>query len=311
MSEFFLGGKTIEGFPEELSGFMSSDEFNKALFLLLDKKFLLTSGIDLSGKFSRQDLFFASIGYKNHDISEKLSGKHVCLVGAGGIGNQVSCALASSGVGRVTLIDGDHVEESNLTRQFLFSKDDLGKLKVLALKEALFKRHPETVVDAVPHYLHSMDMIPPCDLLFIGADKPYNLWISITDHCLRHMIPYIGAGYIGDISVAGPLVVPGKTGCIFCQGNIVSENDIMSEREREIIPYIKKIDSFFQVASLYSLNAIAAGYATLDSIKFLLGMEECLTFNRRIGFHTSKPEVEFVECMLDKECPRCRHLQQK
>ena len=48
VSEFFLGGKTIEGFPEELSGFMSSDEFNKALFLLLDKNFLLTNGIGQS-----------------------------------------------------------------------------------------------------------------------------------------------------------------------------------------------------------------------------------------------------------------------
>ena len=182
----------------------------------------MTNGIDLSGKFSRQDLFFASIGYKNHDISEKLSGKHVCLVGAGGIGNQVSYALASSGVGKITFIDGDHVEESNLTRQFLFSKDDLGKLKVLALKEALFKRHPKTAVDAVPHYLHSMDRIPPCDLLFIGADKPYNLWdfynrsllkahdtlhrcwTSVLDIGAGHRcwtsVLDIGAGYIGDIS---------------------------------------------------------------------------------------------------------------
>jgi len=65
-----------------------------------------------------------------------LQGAHIVLIGAGGIGSQVATALVRKGVGRLTLLDDDRVEDRNLTRQ-LFSKRDVGKFKAVQLARRL------------------------------------------------------------------------------------------------------------------------------------------------------------------------------
>ena len=57
---------------------------------------------------------------------------HVLVAGAGGIGCPAAWALARAGVGRITILDPDVVELSNLPRQVLFTPDDLGRPKAPA-----------------------------------------------------------------------------------------------------------------------------------------------------------------------------------
>lgn len=70
-----------------------------------------------------------------HDprIASKLREAHVGIAGAGGLGSNIAMALARAGVGRLTLVDFDRVEESNLNRQYFFL-DQIGEYKVDALK---------------------------------------------------------------------------------------------------------------------------------------------------------------------------------
>ena len=58
-----------------------------------------------------------------------LAGAHVVLIGCGGIGSPALQYLAAAGTGRLTLVDSDVVEESNLQRQTIFSPDDIGRPK--------------------------------------------------------------------------------------------------------------------------------------------------------------------------------------
>ena len=68
-----------------------------------------------------------------------LEKEHIILVGCGGIGNFMSYPLSSLGIGEISLIDGDTIEESNLNRQFLFSRDDIGKNKVDTIERENFQ----------------------------------------------------------------------------------------------------------------------------------------------------------------------------
>src|SRR5690242_6054070 len=75
-----------------------------------------------------------------------LAGAHVVLVGCGGIGSPALQYLAGAGIGRLTLIDDDTVEESNLHRQTVFTQADIGRPKAEAAAAWVRAFDPEVEV---------------------------------------------------------------------------------------------------------------------------------------------------------------------
>ena len=82
------------------------------------------------GRFERE------IGLLGEDGLNRLFASKVAVIGLGGVGGSCAIALARSGVGRLLLLDGDVVEESNLNRQTLFGYSDLGRRKAEAATTA-------------------------------------------------------------------------------------------------------------------------------------------------------------------------------
>lgn len=78
---------------------------------------------------------------------------HVCVVGIGGVGSWTAEALARSGVGRLTLIDLDHVAESNINRQVHATGETLGKAKITAMAERIRTINPLCVVDEIDEFV--------------------------------------------------------------------------------------------------------------------------------------------------------------
>ncbi len=78
---------------------------------------------------------------------------HVAVIGLGGVGSWAAEALARSGVGELTLIDLDHVAESNINRQVLALEDTLGQAKVLAMRERIAQIHPACTVHAIEEFV--------------------------------------------------------------------------------------------------------------------------------------------------------------
>jgi tRNA threonylcarbamoyladenosine dehydratase len=78
---------------------------------------------------------------------------HVAVVGIGGVGSWAAEALARSGVGALTLIDLDHVAESNINRQVHALDGTVGQAKVLAMRERIAHIHPRCVVHAVEEFV--------------------------------------------------------------------------------------------------------------------------------------------------------------
>ena len=71
------------------------------------------------------------------DALERVRKKHVLICGVGGVGSFVAEGLCRSGLGKITLLDYDKVEPSNLNRQLMTDKNNIGTPKVKALKERL------------------------------------------------------------------------------------------------------------------------------------------------------------------------------
>jgi tRNA A37 threonylcarbamoyladenosine dehydratase len=85
--------------------------------------------------------------------AEKIRAAHVVVVGLGGVGSWAAEALARSGVARLTLIDLDHIAESNINRQVHALDNTLGQAKVLAMRERIAHIHPGCAVDVVEEFV--------------------------------------------------------------------------------------------------------------------------------------------------------------
>ena len=78
---------------------------------------------------------------------------HVVVVGIGGVGSWAVEALARSGVRRLTLIDMDHIAESNINRQIHALSSTLGQAKIEAMRERIAQIHPDCQVDAIDDFV--------------------------------------------------------------------------------------------------------------------------------------------------------------
>src|SRR5258706_13029981 len=77
------------------------------------------------------------------EAQERLLGAHALVVGAGGLGSAALLYLASSGIGRITVVDGDRVDLTNLQRQVVHRVDSIGKPKAASAAETLSRINPD------------------------------------------------------------------------------------------------------------------------------------------------------------------------
>ena len=84
---------------------------------------------------------------------ERLAAAHVAVVGIGGVGSWAAEALARSGIGELTLIDLDHVAESNINRQVHALDGTLGQAKVRAMQDRIAQINPGCIVHGVEEFV--------------------------------------------------------------------------------------------------------------------------------------------------------------
>ena len=146
------------------------------------------------------------------DGQERIATAHVLVVGAGGLGVPVLQYLAGAGIGAITLIDPDRVEESNLHRQPAYRMKDIGRAKVRASAQAVARLNPDVEMLALPDRLtpaNAPDLIRRADLVLDCADS-YAASYTLSDACLAAGKPLISAsalglaGYVGGFCGGAP-----------------------------------------------------------------------------------------------------------
>ena len=104
----------------------------------------------------------------------RLAAAHVCVVGIGGVGSWAVEALARSGIGRITLIDLDHIAESNINRQIHALDATLGQAKVQAMGKRIAQINPGCDVAAVDDFVDADNVarvLPACDAVIDAIDN--------------------------------------------------------------------------------------------------------------------------------------------
>ena len=131
---------------------------------------------------------------------ERLERAHVCVIGVGGVGSWTAEALARSGVGRLTLIDPDHVAESNINRQVHALEGTLGMAKVQAMAERLREIHPGCEVRGVEEFLDGMNvtrlLVADFDAVVDAIDDT-RAKTALVVHCRNRRLPLICVGGAG------------------------------------------------------------------------------------------------------------------
>ncbi|WP_057936885.1 HesA/MoeB/ThiF family protein [Algoriphagus resistens] len=104
----------------------------------------------------------------------KLKACSVLVIGAGGLGCAVLPYLVAAGVGKIGIVDGDRVEESNLHRQVLYTESSIGVLKVDAAKQTLQQMNSTAQIVAIPEFLSEGNVE--------SLIRSYDLIIDATDN---------------------------------------------------------------------------------------------------------------------------------
>lgn len=166
-------------------------------------------------RYSRQALF-AGIGPEGQ---QRLLRAHVAVVGTGATGAAAASLLARAGVGTLTLIDRDFVEESNLQRQVLFdeadARDSLPKAEAARRKIAAFNSGVDVraqVADLVPGNIH--ELLRGAEIILDATDN-FETRYLLNDYAVQQGKPWIYAAAVGAYAVTMN-ILPGETACLAC-----------------------------------------------------------------------------------------------
>ncbi|MFZ4687688.1 MAG: HesA/MoeB/ThiF family protein [Polymorphobacter sp.] len=123
---------------------------------------------------------------------------NVAVIGAGGLGSPCLLYLAAAGVGRLTIIDDDHVALSNLQRQVLFSTADIGQLKVVAAARHLGALNPHVAITPVAARLdagNARALLAGHSVIADGCDS-FATRLAVSDAAQSLAIPLL-SGAVG------------------------------------------------------------------------------------------------------------------
>lgn len=141
--------------------------------------------------------------YARHIVLREIGGAgqlrlrtaHVVIVGAGGIGSPAIQYLAAAGIGRLTLIDDDRVDLSNLQRQTIFATADIGRTKAAAAGDAVRRINPDVAVERVVERIDATNaarLIADADVVVDGCDN-FATRLAVADAALAARIPLVSA----------------------------------------------------------------------------------------------------------------------
>ena len=124
-----------------------------------------------------------------------LAGKHLVLVGLGGIGSPALQYLAGAGIGKLTLVDDDRVDASNLQRQTLYNERDVGHGKAVIAKRwvtGFDAALDVTISDRRITRDNAHELVVDADLILDGTDN-FATRLAVADACVAERVPLLSA----------------------------------------------------------------------------------------------------------------------
>lgn len=226
-----------------------------------------------------------------------LTGAHVVLVGCGGIGSPALQYLAAAGIGRLTLIDSDTVEESNLQRQTIFTLADIGRSKAEAAAEWVRRFDPSLETRAVVLRVgkDSAARVPKDATLVLDGCDNFATRLAVSDACVAAGVPLTSAAlgrFQGQVAnFAGHL--PGES-CYRCfVGDAFDAEDCDTCAVDGVLGAMAGMVGSF--AAMQAIRIILASHATLGDPQW----------GRLHLFDGLAPNLRTLKIANDPECKGC------
>ncbi len=162
-------------------------------------------------RYGRQILLFGEEG------QERLKEAEIFIAGAGGLGSPVSIYLAVAGVGTLTVVDSDAVDQTNLNRQILHRDRDIGERKAVSAGEKLRELNPDVTVSALDAHIGEENagvLVGDADGIVDAMDNFPTRYL-LNRVALAKGIPLFHGAIRGMYGQA-TTIIPGKTPCLAC-----------------------------------------------------------------------------------------------
>ena len=151
--------------------------------------------VDLQRRFGGINRLYGAVAL------DRLAQSHVMVIGIGGVGSWAAEALARSGIGRLTLVDMDHVAESNFNRQLHALDSTQGKAKVEAMAERIAQINPQCRVQCVDDFLTPENVAETVgtdpETLVLDAMDQVAAKVALIAWCKRHKQTVVTCGAAG------------------------------------------------------------------------------------------------------------------
>ena len=224
---------------------------------------------------------------------KKLKKARVLVTGAGGIGTPSLAYLAASGIGRITVIDSDNIDYSNLNRQFLYNESDVGKSKAKTITERIKAFNPNIEIDFIETkitYENAFDLITPkrYDAVIDGTDN-FPARYAINDACVKNGVPLFHAAAI-QFEGRYLSILPKKSACYRC---------IFPEP-----PPAQFTLTCREAGVLSPVLGIVSGIAVSEAIKHLSGLPVALE-NKLLVFDSRTFDFRALEVERNEDCTAC------
>ena len=240
-------------------------------------------------RYSRQ-ILFAGLGEEGQ---ERLLRAHAAIVGCGALGSFQAAALALAGVGRLTIIDRDYVEPSNLQRQWLFEESDAAEAlpKAVAAERRLARINSwvqarGVVADLTPANVE--ELVGEAQVILDGTDN-FETRYLINDFALSRGIPWIYGAAVGSYGLTMP-VIPGRTACLRC---------VYPDPPAGAQPTCET------AGVLNSITAVIAALQTADALKILAGRTDAVRARLTTADVWEGGVRQIEQPSPDPNCPAC------
>ena len=261
--------------------------------------------MNCKNRHERQERLFGKEG------QEKINKMHVVIIGVGGVGSHVAQQLAHLGVGKLTVVDEDKLEETNLNRLIgVYDQDPIGTSKVQIIYRMIKIINPVIKVDVIEGSIVSdtgLSVLRNADFLF-GCVDDDGVRSFINEVAQAHEIPYMDIAteiHPEDMDYGGRAIFINGQGCLYCHNEIDQEevNKFFetpeSRRDREIIYGLDKDDLGDSGPSVVTLNGVLASLACTEFMVFVTGLREPKTFlkyNGKLGIVTKNTDEPTKGC---------------
>jgi adenylyltransferase/sulfurtransferase len=247
----------------------------------------------LSEKYSRQ-ILFAGIGEKGQT---RLAQASAIIVGCGAIGAASANLLVRAGLGRLSIVDRDFVEPSNLQRQTLFDEADARETlpKAIAAERKLRAINSSVSVNGIVSDLTpntAEELLAGFDLILDGTDN-FETRFVVNDFAVKHDKPWIYAAAVGSYGTT-LTILPGITACLAC----LLESGGAAQGLEETCD---------TVGVLGSIVNLIASLEAAEAMKLLAGREEAL-HSRLLSCDVWAGRFQSIHVARNPDCRVCaRH----